>query len=107
ETVDPAVVAFIRLACAGVAGFVAAIEADIREDERTTIGGSGAAGAVAADVARVAGLRLQRRGAGRTGMAHAVVASISRSASGRRSLPEIRRGSRVSRSSSRTETCAS
>src|SRR5690606_30896760 len=97
DTVNPAVVAAIRLAGICVVGRVAAIEADVGKAEWAPIGGAGAAGAVAADIPRVAGLRLERGGADRTGVAHAVAASISRAASGRRSLPEIRRGRRVSR----------
>src|SRR5690606_7600757 len=105
DAVDPAVVTVVRLAGVGIGGDIAAIESSVRNRERTAVGGAGAAGAGLADAARIAGLRLQRGAANGTGVAHAVAASILRSASGRRSLPEIRRGSSVSRSSARRCAC--
>src|SRR5690606_25247310 len=105
DAVDPAVVAVIGLAGVGKAGDIAAVESFVGEDESTAISGTCAAGASSADMARIAGLRLQRRGADRAGLAHAVAASISRSASGRRSLPEIRRGRSASRNWLRLAAC--
>src|SRR5690606_13199627 len=105
DAVYPAVVAVVGLAGVGIGGGIAAVESFVREGERAAVGGAGADGAGLAHVARIAGMRLQRRGADRAGVAHAVAASISRSASGRRSLPEIRRGRSVSRSSARRCAC--
>src|SRR5690606_3806329 len=107
DAADPTVVAIVGLAGVRVVRGVAAAQVDVRELQAaaSAIGGFGEA--VGADVAWVARRGLYRCAADGAGLGAHATASMAASASGRRSLPEIRRGSMASRNSTSARACFS